>query len=40
MLTDSPLDETPDINSDYKNFLVNPTEIFHGKEMKNFVDVS
>ena len=33
MLTDILLDETPDIFSDNKNFLiVSPTEVFHGKE--------
>ena len=39
MLTDMLLDETPDINSDYKNFLlVYPTEVFLVK--KNCIYVS
>ena len=36
ILTDMPLDETPDIHSDSKNFLpVHPTEVFLVKEKKN-----
>ena len=41
MLTDILLDETPDIFSDNKNFLiVHLMEVFHGKEKKNGVYVS
>ena len=41
MLTDMLIDETPDIHTDYKNFLiVYPTEVFLGTEKKNSVYVS
>ena len=41
MLTELLFDETPDIFSDNKNFLlVFQTEVFHGKEKKNGVYVS
>ena len=39
ILTDMLLDETSDIFSDYKNFLVYPTEVFHVKK-KNGLYVS
>ena len=42
MHTDIFIDETPDINSDFKNsLLVHPTEVLHGNEKNGaYVSVS